>query len=128
VTPNDGAAVTIATLELALARRDETAIPGGYDAVLDPGFLEIGASGRTWDRYETLAALRRAARSDAIGIEDFDLEAVAPDVFLARYDTVIVDPARGRALRTRRSSIWLLQDGRFRIRFHQGTPLATDRT
>jgi ribonuclease HI len=96
--------------------------------VLHSGYLEIGSSGRTWDRDETLAALRRAARSDAIAIEDFELDAVAPDVFLARYDSVIVDPARGRALRTRRSSIWLLQDGRFRIRFHQGTPLPTDRT
>jgi hypothetical protein len=118
----------IHALELALARRDEASIPGGYDAVLDPDFVEVGASGRTWDRDDTLAMLGRAARSDAITIEDFGLEAIAPGVLLARYVTSIVDPARGRAIRTRRTSIWLERDGALRIRYHQGTQLPTDRT
>ncbi|HEY7132141.1 MAG TPA: DUF4440 domain-containing protein, partial [Candidatus Limnocylindrales bacterium] len=62
---NASTAAAIRALELALARRDEAAIPGGYEAVLDRDFLEVGASGRVWSRDETLASLRRAARSDA---------------------------------------------------------------
>jgi len=119
---------TVRALELALARRDEAAIPGGYEAVLDAAFLEVGSSGRTWDRDETLAMLRQSASSDAIAIEDFVLEEISAGVLLARYTTVIVDPARGRALRARRTSIWLGADGALRMRFHQGTPLPTDRT
>jgi glyoxylase I family protein len=121
-------AAAVQALELALARRDEAAIPGGYEAVLDPDFLEVGASGRIWSRDETLVSLRRAARSDAIEIEGFELQEVAPVVLLARYDTVIRDPARGVAIRARRTSIWLERDGALRLRFHQGTPLPTDRT
>ena len=44
-------------LELALAQRDEAAIPGGYEAVLAPDVLEIGSSGRLWTRAEILEAL-----------------------------------------------------------------------
>ncbi len=31
------------------------------DALLDPEFIEIGASGRTWDKDETIAELLAAA-------------------------------------------------------------------
>ena len=55
--PVASAADELLALELALARRDEPAIPGGYEAVLAPDFSEIGASGRRWSRAETLEAL-----------------------------------------------------------------------
>jgi ribonuclease HI len=103
-------------LELALARRDEAALPGGYDGVLDEDFEEIGQSGRAWSRAEMLLALTSAELDSAIDLSLFRAVELAPTVWLARYDTVAVGG------RTHRSSIWLLNGDRPRIRFHQGTP------
>jgi ribonuclease HI len=114
---------TVRALELALARRDEASIPGGYDAVLHADFIEIGSSGRLWTRDDTLDLLRRAARSDAVEIQASAVDELATGALIHRFDTVIHDPARGREIRTRRCSIWLDHDGRLQLRFHQGTPV-----
>lgn len=101
-------------LETALARRDEAAIPGGYEAVVDDGFREIGASGRAWTRDEMLAMLASATPSELV-LTGFEVERLGDDVVLATYET-----AGGRSVR--RASIWVRVAGCWRLRFHQGTP------
>jgi hypothetical protein len=113
---------TLLALELALAQRDEAAIPGGYEAVLAPDFVEIGSSGRVWTRAEILEALHAEPPNTSIAIESFELADVAPDVLLATYDALALD-ADGVPIRRRRSSTWLRRDGRWELRFHQGTPI-----
>ena len=76
-------APTLLALELALARRDEAAIPGGYEAVLAPDFLEIGSSGRLWTRAEILEALHAEPPNPSITIESFEIADLGPDVVLA---------------------------------------------
>jgi hypothetical protein len=117
---------TLYALELALARRDEGAIPGGYASVLDPAFLEFGQSGRAWTRAETLAVLSEAAPTDAPVIERFETELLAPGVVLVTYR--IRAERDGHPVSSRRSSIWLRNDDGWRLRFHQGTtiPAGTD--
>ena len=108
-------------LELALAQRDVDAFPGGYDAVLDEAFAEVGSSGRAWTRSEMLELLEGKSRTDAVSIEGFDATEIGPDVYLVRYDTVgMVD---SHPVRRRRSSLWLRRGERFVIRFHHGTPV-----
>jgi ribosomal protein S18 acetylase RimI-like enzyme len=111
----------ILALELALASRDEAAIPGGYEAALDDGFREIGTGGRTWTRDAVLAALARASHVEGVSIEEFECSTVAPDVALATYDLLLPGPG-GIPAWSRRSSVWTRRDGRWRLRFHQGTP------
>jgi hypothetical protein len=118
-----GPAGTLLALELALARRDEAAIPGGYEAVLHEAFMEYGASGRTWTRDEILGLVRGSPITDAISIEAFGADELAPGVYLATFDTVWVDPAGGREVRRHRSSIWIRTGDRYQVRFHQGTPV-----
>jgi ribonuclease HI len=101
-------------LELALARRDRDALPGGYAAVLDDGFRETGASGRSWSRDDTLAMLE-AAPPSTVEIATFEIERLADGVVLATFETGGSRPAR-------RASIWVRVGERWRIRFHQGTP------
>jgi hypothetical protein len=110
------------SLELALARRDVEAIPGGYEAVLHDDFAEIGASGRVWTRAAILELMTSEAPTDAVSIEGFEVAELGPGVFLARYETVGPDPSTGRRLRRRRSSIWIRDGAGLRLRFHQGTP------
>ena len=120
--PGPSTSDELLALELALARRDEPAIPGGYEAVLASDFLEIGASGRRWTRAEILEALHGEPPDDLIAIESFDCAELAPGVLLATFDTVATGPG-GVTVRGRRSSTWVRHDDRWRMRFHQGTPL-----
>ncbi len=112
-------------LELALARRDEPAIPGGYEAVLAPDFAEIGASGRRWTRAEILEALHADPPDPSISIEAFEVADLGPDLILATYDTRVIAPD-GAERRSRRSSTWVRQDDRWQLRFNQGTPIPPD--
>lgn len=104
-------------LEVALARRDEAALPGGYEAVLDDEFEEVGRSGRVWTREAILEALG-AATPSPIDVVDLSVVELAAGAWLVRYDTI-----EGGS-RTHRSSIWVRSDRRLRVRFHQGTPAA----
>ena len=123
--PGPSDADALLALELALARRDEAAIPGGYEAVLASDFLEIGASGRRWTRDEILEALHAEPPNDSIAIESFELAELAPAVLVATFDMVATG-ADGLPTRSRRSSTWVSRDGRWLLRFHQGTRLPDD--
>jgi ribonuclease HI len=118
------AAEDLYRLELALARRDVEAIPGGYDAVLDEAFTEFGVSGRAWTRGDMLELLEAAPRTGAVSLEAFDAAEAAPGVYLVTYDAVGV--LNDRPVRRRRSSLWLRRGDRFVLRFHQGTPVPED--
>ena len=107
-------------LELALARRDEAAIPGGYEAVLAADFTEIGASGRRWTRHETLDLLHADPPDMTISIEAFEVADLGPDLVLATYDAVGTG-TDGAPRRNRRSSLWLRHGDRWEITFNQGT-------
>lgn len=86
-------------------------------ALLHPDFEEIGRSGRLWGRDALLEAL---AEEDAPAAELAVLgtERLGSDVILLTARSV---DERGASLR---SSLWLRSDGRWRLRFHQGTPEA----
>jgi hypothetical protein len=112
-SPNDDLRAELLRLELALAQRREDALPGGYAGVLHEAFIEFGASGRVWTRDAMLEALRAAPQSDMV-IEAFELAVLGDGVVLATYETDAGRPAR-------RSSIWVLERGHWRIRLHQGT-------
>ncbi|MFJ8196741.1 DUF4440 domain-containing protein [Streptomyces sp. NPDC096152] len=93
------------------------------DRLLDPGFVEVGASGRRWTREEMLAALPDLGGGAAHGprYEPSDITGVvlAPGLVHLTYETV----AGGR--RARRSSLWRRSDGAdgWRMYYHQATPV-----
>ena len=120
-------AATLLALELALARRDEASIPGGYEAVIAPDFTEIGSSGRLWTRAEILVSLAADAPNPSIAIESFKVAEIAGGVVLATYD-VVGTTADGTRHHSHRSSIWIWLDGRWQLRFNQGTRVPDERT
>ncbi len=75
-------------------------------------FVEFGRSGRVWTR-ETIRQLLEGPPGDAVLIEAFEVALLADDVALVTY----------RAAGANRSSIWVRHDGRWKLRFHQGTPI-----
>ena len=85
-------------------------------ALLHPDFEEIGASGRLWSRGETIDLL---TEEDAVAHEAQPLSTSCVDenTILVVFQTT---SALGGCLR---SSLWVRSDdGRWRLRFHQGTP------
>lgn len=91
--------------------------------LLDPEFVEVGASGRRWDREAMLGALAAMAggsedgpRYEAAAMTGV---ALAPGLVHLTYETVI----GGR--RALRSSIWrkLDEGSGWRMYYHQATPV-----
>lgn len=92
------------------------------EALLDPGFIEVGASGRRWTHAEMVAALPTlhggAESSIPITAEHFEGTVLASGIVHLTYETRIGD------LHARRSSIWRRDAaGEFRLYYHQATPV-----
>ncbi|WP_218924104.1 nuclear transport factor 2 family protein [Streptomyces sp. f150] len=95
--------------------------------LLDPEFVEVGASGRRWTYEEMLAALpdldggSGSGEGDGPRFEPSGMGGVvlAPGVVHLTYETVF----DGR--RARRSSLWRKRDGEtdWRMYYHQATPV-----
>ncbi|WP_256386744.1 DUF4440 domain-containing protein [Ruegeria sp. EL01] len=85
------------------------------------GFVEIGRSGRRYERAEMFFDTDLAASIDAVlPLPDYWVDLIAPDVAVAAYTSEV---RYGDIIeRGRRSSIWVKSQGRWRLRFHQGTP------
>ena len=111
----DGTAEELLRLETALARRRPDGVDGGLGALIAEDFLEHGASGATWDATSIRAILAKPP-DDTVELAGFRAAALAPDVVLVTYR--VVAPRRSN-----RASIWVRRDGRWQMRFHQGTSL-----
>jgi len=85
--------------------------------LLHPSFEEIGRSGRLWGRDALVAELadERPFTADLVVL---GVDRVAPEALLLTARTT---DDRGATLR---SSLWVRSSGRWRLRFHQGTPEA----
>jgi ribonuclease HI len=86
-------------------------------ALLHQDFEEIGRSGRLWGRDAIVQALA-LEESSRVDIEVLGTDRLSPETILLTARTT---DARGSSLR---SSLWLRVNGRWRLRFHQGTPEA----
>ena len=82
-------------------------------------FLEYGSSGRIFSKAAIIAALRDEVRS-RISLMEFKVTLLGDGVALTTYRSMreVHETVNAEALR---SSIWILRDGRWQVRFHQGT-------
>ena len=84
---------------------DVGALPGGYDAVLDDGFVEVGQSGRVWTRDEMLMALAASPGIRRSSWASLTIDELAP-TGLARPST-----PSATASGTTARSIWIRSGG-----------------
>jgi len=106
----------VVALERALLSDRVRSERRAVDALLDPAWTEVGASGRLWTRDEMLAVI---APLDDVELEVVSVDRLAPDLVL------LVWRSRTDGRTALRSSVWARSGGRWRQRFHQGTPEAT---
>ena len=110
------------SLEQMLLRPEVRRSRNALEALLADDFLELGSSGRVYDRSSVVKALAgQIGPIDAALPEILDLAVrrLGPDIVLVTYQSVSV--ADGHTVR--RSSIWQRYDGNWRMVFHQGTPV-----
>jgi len=90
---------------------------GRTAVLLHPDFMEFGSSGRVWTRDAMMMALEEdpGERTD---IEIMGADRIGTGAVLLTYRSF------ARSGTTLRSSLWVLDGGRWRLRFHQGTPEA----
>ena len=86
------------------------------EALLADDFAEFGTSGRVYAKHDVLDQLpaQPAFESRLYG---FALRVLAPNLVLAVYRL------RAYEQESLRSSIWRHEGGRWRMTFHQGTPI-----
>ena len=109
-------------LESALLLREVRASAAQLEELLDDDFRELGVSGTEWTQHAIIEALRDEAFSERT-ISDFRVQHMAPDISLVTYRVHrAATPERPEA-DSLRSSLWRLRRGRWRMAFHQGTPL-----
>lgn len=118
LAPAETDAEVVARLERELLDPAVRADASRVAALLHPDFEEIGHSGRLWGRDAIVQELSAETDESAAGFELLGTEALSPEIILLTARTV---DARGSSLR---SSLWLRVNGRWRLRFHQGTPEA----
>jgi hypothetical protein len=103
--------------ELYLLRPEVRAEPGLVLGLLDPGFVEFGASGRRWDRASVAGALGGEAEfADPVTATEMAGVLIAPGVVHLTYVS-----SRTSGRRARRSSLWRHDGQGWRMYFHQGT-------
>ncbi|HUB31185.1 MAG TPA: DUF4440 domain-containing protein [Terracidiphilus sp.] len=99
-------------------RRDR----GKVGAWLAADFLEFGKSGRTWTREAILQELATETYTPPL-IEDFACRLIHDNIVLVTYRSVRSNPKTGAREAALRSSLWSRQSGKWKMRFHQGTPI-----
>lgn len=101
-------------LQTAECRRDRARV----SALLAEDFLEVGASGRVWDRPSTLELLGAESGDDAvIEVHHLTGRVIGDGFVLACWDS----DRGGR--RARRTSLWRRDLAGWRLVHHQGTLL-----
>lgn len=86
--------------------------------LLHDDFIEFGSTGRVYNKKILVEMLRTEQRSTVV-IRDFTVRQLASDTALVTYRTVGQSGQEAR-----RSSVWVLQDGVWKMVFHQGTRIS----
>ena len=89
--------------------------PGHVRELLHDEFIEFGSTGRVYNKKILLDMLRHE-RPSTVVIRDFTVRQLASDTALVTYRTVGQSGQEAR-----RSSVWIRQDGVWKMAFHQGT-------
>lgn len=112
----------IFNLEHRLAKPEVRSDVQKMSELLATDFVEFGASGRRFDKQQTLRLLAKEHEFPPYEIHDFQLTILSDNTVLATYAIPARTAPNGAAQPgSRRSSIWQRSDGGWQLLFHQGT-------
>ena len=105
-------------LELALLDPSGRADTSLLDRLISSEFVEVGANGRTFGKEDVLARLP-LERGVSFRTEHVSVYLIAPTVGLVTYTAERT--ADGSTVRSKRCSIWRLDQDEWQVIYHQGT-------
>lgn len=92
------------------------------EQLLHPAFVEVGRDGRRYTRSEVIGEFAvSGATLEPVWSRHFELAELGPGVVLLTYSSAHEGPNGELTRHTFRSSLWLLDEAGWRMRFHQGT-------
>ncbi len=114
---NDDIVHSLQALEESLWRA-ETRFDDAYmNDILAPDFFEFGRSGRVYKREDTLGVPAQEIHAK-LPLKDFKIHSIDENTVLVTYVSEAIGTEVGN-----RSSLWTLIGGKWKLRFHQGTPV-----
>jgi len=108
-------------LEESLWRRETRCDPDYLRSITTDDMFEFGRSGRTYTRDDLLDIPDQEIPA-TLPLQGFTVHEVAADVALVTYVSEVQYTTLDLG---NRSSLWVRRDGRWKLRFHQGTPIPT---
>jgi len=124
-------AATLKRLEARLQVPSVRSSRRQLDQLLANEFREFGSLGQIYDKHQVIDLLC----SDPVPkqgryatFQKLSVAWLADDVALITYRSVKSEGDKPRRQLANRASIWKRSDGRWRLVFHQGTPLERSRT
>lgn len=114
--PNDDLAHAIQELEELLLTQDVRASRRSLDGLIADDFVEIGASGRVYNKASIIDALIEETSRD-ITVSEFKVREMSTDQAHATY----LATASDTGIASRCSSVWRYEQGVWRLTFHRGT-------
>lgn len=91
-------------------------------ALLSENFIEIGSSGRIYEKQDVLDALK-VEKPTQFSLADFKAIPLADGVVLVTYRSTMEREDGKAGSSSLHSSIWKKGQGGWKLVFHQGTPL-----
>lgn len=86
--------------------------------------IEFGSSGLVYKKSDVLKNLPTSSEIK-FNMTDFQINTLSSNIIQSIFRTEKIDTKTGKVTRSLRSSLWKNEDGKWRMIFHQGTPLAS---
>ena len=90
--------------------------------LLHESFMEIGRSGRFYNRNEILEELSKEESGSPVWSQDFVAKEISGGLILLTYKSAHINSEGELSSHTFRSSLWQQTPHGWQVRFHQGTP------
>ncbi|MCG6201649.1 DUF4440 domain-containing protein [Psychromonas antarctica] len=92
------------------------------ERLLHPEFREVEESGRSYNFHEIVSFMESEKHSeDRVHSQDYELINLESSSILLLYKSALLKPTGEYSSFAKRSSIWVKSDGRWQMKYHQGT-------
>jgi len=95
-----------------------------FSELLHAEFREVGMSGITFNRQEMINDILKESPNEPLQIhsQNFETKQLAQEVCQIMYETAVKSSDNSYKRFAKRSSIWIENNGKWQILYHQGTP------
>ena len=117
----------IKNLETELLQPEVRKSTKRLDELIADEFIEIGESGKQYNKQDILDALPKQTRVK-FSLSNFNSSEISTGIVLATFQLEKEVVNSGETIISLRSSIWQNRNGKWQIVFHQGTKINTEKT